>query len=60
MDRAALTQLPSTALPAARPEPVLVEPPLSPRARALAIVLARALQLVVDGLREYAGLPKRE
>lgn len=41
---------------------IVPEPPapLDPRTRALVITLARALQMVVNGLQEYAGVTKRE
>jgi hypothetical protein len=39
--------------------PQLVEPPLSPRTRALVVGLRRALLLVCDVLAEYAGIEKK-
>lgn len=40
--------------------PIIVEPPLSPRARALIIGLRRVALLLADVLGEAADLPKRE
>lgn len=45
--------------PPAVPAPV-IEPPLSPRTRALVVGLRRVLLLAADVLGEYAGLPPRE
>jgi hypothetical protein len=40
--------------------PQLVEPPLSPRTRALVVGLRRALLLVCDVLADYAGIETRQ
>lgn len=44
-------------LPAA--PPVVIEPPLSPRLRALLIALRRALLIMADGLAAYCELPEK-
>ena len=46
----------SNTVPAGPPQ--FVEPPLSPRTRALVVGLRRALLLVCDVLGEYAGIEK--
>jgi hypothetical protein len=40
--------------------PQFIEPPLSPRARALVVGIRAALLMLVDALGEYAGLPRRD
>lgn len=46
-----------TTVPAGPPN--IVEPPLSPRTRALVVGVRAALLALADVLGEYAGLPKR-
>lgn len=53
----ALTPYRVSPLPVTQPQ--IIEPPLSPRVRVFVLTLARALQMVVNGLHELAGEPKR-
>lgn len=59
-----MTELPATYLThttGGRPALIVPEPPaaLDPRTRAFIVILARALQMVVNGLQELAAEPKR-